>query len=605
MKRYSFFLLLSVLLAITAQAQTRYVGYSSNDDIDIKGAAFCQTGTYTIGALLTPKQLAPYEGCRVLGIRVATALAPGRTRTFVYTLANGKMNALVEQTQRLYEGWNQVLFNGDGYQINGDETLFVGYDYKESAEMVQADQGGLCCVGDDIDGGFYLYQSDGLYQITGVGSLCVQLIVDISSLPAHDIDMTYLDTGFKYKKPGERIEALASFTNVGREAIHGFRLGYQLDDQQPVYQDEPDSLLVEGRTESWQFTCALPADCPVGLHTLKVFVCQANGLPMADRSQNDTLTASFAVYEKSLQRDKAYFEIYTDQASPYVPYLDESVALLTKNMSDILTVVNVHRPGTPLAVSEAAYLHELYAYDWPTFTTNRSYFPGEAYVAYDMNDYLPVVGADMCAGIIGDMIVQDYLNPAFANIKLQAYYDQATRQLSVETTGQLLPEAWAIYGELALTLMLVEDSVKSDQIVYNTFTQRPANNQGYLHQHVLRGFMTAPTGDVLTASDTDYMASHSMVIPAKWKTDHLTLVALLTKKADKITEDNMRDYDVINAQSLALSSVLSADGISQPTVTGSRPTTYYSLDGKPVATPRHGIYLLRESNGSMRKVIVK
>jgi hypothetical protein len=306
-----------------------------------------------------------------------------------------------------------------------------------------------------------------------------------------------------------------------------------------------------------------------------------------------------------MQREKVYFEVYTDQTSPYVPYLDEAVKLLTGQMDGLMAVVNVHCPGTPLAIAEAGYLHELYAYDRPTFTVNRSYFPGEAHVAYDMNDYLPTIGADMSAAIIGEMVMQDYYNPAFAGLQLQADYDAATRQLSVQATGQLLPEAWAIYGDLALTLMLVENDVKSRQMVYNPRTQRSSYNENYLHQHVLRGYLTAPVGDAITGSGADYATLHTITVPEAWNADKLAIVALLTKKADVITDANMRDYDVINAQSLSLADIMQGNDIVSPESGAGKSPAFFTLDGKRTDNPRHGIYLQRLPDGSVRKVSVK
>lgn len=608
MRRY-FFLLFSII-ALTIQAQTRYVGYTTNDDIDVSGGAFGQAGTYTIGVKMGPQMLSAYEGCRIVGLRVAAAMNLGRTRTFIYKVDGSTLTPVIEQRQRLYEGWNEVLWNGNGHVIEATETLFFGFDYEETVEMVSAEEGGLCGAGHDTDGAFYLYgdygSSTGFYPITGIGCLCVQLIVDISSLPLYDLDMTYLDAGFKYKQPGDSIDVLASFANVGRAVLTQFQLGYQIDDGQPVYENVTDTLLREGRTDSWLFTCHLPDDIAIGIHRLKVYVTQAEGQPMADRSKNDTLKADFAIYRQSLQRQKAYLEVYTDQTSPYVPYLNDALTLLDGD--ERLCLVNVHRPGTPLAISEAAYLHDLYAYDWPTFTINRSYFPGEAYISYDMNDYLPAIPASMSAAIIGDMVMQDYASPSFANIDLQATYDETTRRLSVTTTGQLLPEANAIYGDLALTLMLVENSVKNSQVIYNTITQRTTTNRNYVHQHVLRGYLTAPMGDGLTATDVDYMATHSMIIPEGWSLEQLTLVALLTKQVPQVTDDNARDVDVINAHTLALSSLKNGDGlVTVPSNSPAQSASFFSLDGKPVdrSSLHHGIYLLRQSDGHVRKMMVK
>ena len=600
---------LLLLVSLTAQAQglsenQRLLGYIQTDSITVKDGAFGEAGTYSIGAVLTPRILSAYAGCKVVGLRMAASLDLGRARTFIYNIeASGQLTAVVEQRQRLYNGWNNVFFNGDGYVIQGNESLFFGFDYTETAEMVSAEQGGLCGYGQDTDDGFYLYgnygQGMGLYSISGVGCLCVQLIVDVSSLPAKDLDLLDIDAGFKYKQPGEDVDVLVALANVGREQIASYKLGYQLDGQQPVYTDFTSSLR-SGQEDAWLFSFALPKDVAIGQHVLKVFVADVEGKSIHEKSKNDTVKATFAVYHDKLSRSKVYMEIYSDQTSPYVPWLDDGVKLLTSSNS-ALAVVNVQRPGMPLAVPEAAYLHDLYAYSWPTFTVNRSYFPGEANIAYDMNDYLPVIGAEMTAGIIGDMLYQDLLSPAFASIDLKADLDAASRQLSVVATGQLLPEASAIYGDLALTLMVVEDSVTAVQYYYDTVKNRTAANSKYLHNHVLRGFMTAPVGDVIESAENSYSMSRTLTLNSAWNADHISVVALLTKQADKVTEENVLDVDVINCNTARPQLTSGIHAVKA--TTGS--LRYFTLDGKAVEHPAHGIYLQRNADGTVRKVAVK
>lgn len=610
------FSLLLGLLSLAAQAQTmRYLGYTVTDDIDVKDACFGEAGTYSIGALMTADMLEPYVGCRITGLRVASSLDLGRTRNFIYRLTDSRMEPVVEQKQRLYEGWNQVTLNGDGYTITEGEALFFGFDYVETEEMVAKQEGGLCGVDADTDGAFYWYGTVNgqlnLYSISGIGKLCVQLVVDVSSLPQYDLDMTYLDTGFKYKSPGEDIEAFAVFANTGREALNNYQVGYQFDNAAPVFASF-EKVLSVGQDDSWQFTCQVPDDCPVGMHTLKVFVGKAEGQPLARPSRKDTLTASFAVYRQSLLRKQTYMEVYSDQSSPYTPFFNDALRLVEKNLGDILCVVNVHKPQTPLAVAEAEYLHWLYAYTWPTFTVNRSYFPGEAYVSYDLNDYLPVVGTDFSAGLIASLISQDHLTPSFAGIELNASFDRDSRRLDVTASGELLPESRAIFGNLALTLILTEDDVASRQLVYNAATGRSSYKNDYRHSHVLRGYMTNPVGDALpTTSDEDYTATYSTTIPQSWDVSKMQVVALLTKHVDQVTDDNVKEVDVVNAQSFDLATIVGNDGIAEleqdaPKQFAGQPVCY-GVDGKRARVLRghKGFRLERYADGSVRKVFVR
>ena len=157
--RHIFLTALTAVVFLTAQAQglsesQRLLGYIKTDSITIKGAAFGTAGTYTIGAVMTPQLLSAYAGCKVVGIRMAAALDLGRSRAFVYQLTDTGLTPVIEQKQRLYAGWNNILFNGEGYEIKGDENLFFGFDYTETAEMITADEGGLCCYGEDQSDAF-------------------------------------------------------------------------------------------------------------------------------------------------------------------------------------------------------------------------------------------------------------------------------------------------------------------------------------------------------------------------------------------------------------------------------------------------------------------
>ena len=206
MMRYKGWLLtlgmMMAVLLVTAQPHRvqglsdnqRLLGYVETDSITISGVAFGQAGTFPVGAILDANDLAPYAGCRVVGIRMAASMDLGRARTFIYTITETDVTPVIEQKQHIYPGWNNVFFNGDGYLITGNEYLFFGFDYTETAEMVAAEEGGLCCYGEDTEGAFYTYADFGkglnFYSLGDVGCLCVQLIVDVSSLPKKDLDVT-------------------------------------------------------------------------------------------------------------------------------------------------------------------------------------------------------------------------------------------------------------------------------------------------------------------------------------------------------------------------------------------------------------------------------
>ena len=582
------------------------LGHIVTDSITTKGAAFGAAGTYRIGAVLSSQILSAYEGCRVVGIRMAAALDMGRTNVFLCNVDDYTATPAIEQKQKIYEGWNNVFFNGDGYEIKAGDELFFGFDYVETAEMVTADQGGICGFGEDSSDGFYVYGDFGygtaLYPLSEVGRLCVQLIVDISSLPLYDIDLTWFDSGFKYKQPGETIDGMLSYSNVGRATIHNYQLGYQIDNNPPVFTEITDSIKA-GEMQDWKFSPTLPTDFAIGTHTLKIIVGKVEGEALSEKSKNDTLSTKFAVYRNRLDREKVFMEIYTDQTSPYVPYLNNTLKEIT-DMTDLIAVVNVHKKDTPLALADALYLHDLYAYTLPSFTVNRAYFPGEKYIAYDMNDYLPYYDEpmmkDILVNILAEILMQDYASAAFATINLEPTYDAASRKLTVKATGDVLEEAKAIYGNLALTLILTENQVKSSQAVYNSKIGIVTPNNNYMHNDVLRTYITSPIGDLITEKDGKFEATYEYTLNEGWNADNINIVGILTKKVDAVTANNLLDLDVINANSVNLGALTGIK--TMPAAASAKSSAVYSLDGRRVSAShlKPGLYII---NG--KKTVVK
>ena len=596
---------LLMLLAIgAAEAQQRHVGYTVTDDISLRGGYFGTPGTYTIGALIGPQMLQAYEGCKIIGVRFALNQSIGRTRTFIYNIENNQFVALMEQKQRTYEGWNDVMINGDGIEIKGSETLFFGYDYVETEEMAAAEEGALCGNGDFKSGSFMLYgnygQGEGLYTLSNLGCLCVQLIVDVSSLPKKDIDLLTLDTGFKYKMKGEQMELFTSFINAGLDSICSYELCYRIDDREPVAVAFADTL-VSGENETKDILFPMPDDLAAGSHRLLFYVGLLEGASV-QTPRSDTIKVSFAVYEEPMQRQKAYVEVYT-QSNNYLSALLNTVMKNTKKaMGDMMCMVNVHRPGTPLAVSEADYLSSLYAYTYPSFSVNRAYFPNEAYIAYDVNDYLEVA-PEIIEAFMPELILQDYYGPAFATVDIHPTYDAATRQLSVSLDGQLSPDALPITGGVAVTVMLTENNVRSGQQDMNPITGRIQNNANYQHPNVLRAYLTRPIGDAVEATDNTFTAHYTTTLDSKWKAEDMEVVVLVTKAADEVTDDNVMDMDVIGCNSMTLEQTV---GIrEQAGSAGQQPTEWYSLSGVRLTQPARGLTIVRENGRVTKRFSVK
>ena len=587
------------------QRAVGYITANNPDSITLKGVMMGKEGTYPVAAAITADILSPYVGCKVVGIRVAAAQNLGKTNVFLNPIGNDGTigDDGITKSQRLYEGWNNVLFNGDTFwEITEGQQLLVGFDYPETEAMVAAETGGLCTAGESKGTDFLIYNDYGYgmawYRISNFGSLCVQLIVDVSSLPEKSLSLAYLDTGFRYKKADEKIELYTVAANTGREVVNGYSITCQIDDYAPATFTF-NSILPEQALDHQQPVVAMPEDIGIGAHQITVTL-NTEGMDI-ENSEDATATNIFYIYGESLQRQKNYVEQYTTQNNSMSATVS-SIFNQTASSNNNMALVNVYDSESPLAIEEANYLHQLYAYTLPSFTINRSYFPGEEYIAYDVNYYVEQY-APLVPAIIDDLMAQDMMQPAFATVELQPQYDAANATLTVEVTGQLADGATSILGQPSVTVLLTEDNVVGKQIVLNPVTKRQQTDNNYTHNHVLRTFITPPLGAPVEVSGNQYSAQFTTTINPAWNIENMTLVAFITRTASEVDDSNVMQMDVTNCNSVTLAGL---DGITYANSQDNDTPQYFTTDGKK-ANPsqlQRGIYIVRKG-GKNYKVAVK
>ena len=245
-------------------------------------------------------------------------------------------------------------------------------------------------------------------------------------------------------------------------------------------------------------------------------------------------------------------------------------------------LVNVYKHGEPLAPEGSSYLENLYAYTYPCFTVDRFYFFGENNIAFDLIDYatfMPQLVSEAVEQLVNENRAG---NPSFATVNLSSAYTSATRQLTLDVTGDVTDEAKSIYGDIGLTLMLVENGVVSPQKVVGTLGYGTTTDNKYVHNHVLRAYVTSPKGDRMDIADGKYSAHYTYTLPADWNADNMQVVALAVKLTGGTS-----GISAVNTANVASP----ADGI-------------YTLDGTRVSNPSKGLYIVRKG-GVARKVVIK
>ena len=609
----------ATLMAFGVSAQTD-MGLSSNETVlgfvpgnayDDNGGVFAEgneTFTGDIGVLLTPADLSLYKGCKVVGMRVAAHTTLGRVPCFLRTIEGGTLSEVKNQRQRIYDGWNRVDFNGDQYEIKGTEMLFFGYTYTETPELrTQAGDVGILAMKADAASAnaFVLYDSGNFYSISE-GALCVQLIIDASSLPEFNMMAGFIDTGFKYKEAGEQIEVFTNFKNVGKAPITSYELSATIDNGTPVTEtvtlEEP---LAVGGTATYSVFVNAPA--AIGSHALTIAVTSLNGqaAPVHDGISS---TQTFAVYKESYPRQKLWMDVFTDQANPYagtfMPLLEEF-----QSMPDAANVIvaSHYAAKNPLACQGSEWWYDLYAFDCPVFTSNRALFPGEGNVAYSISDYvltLPFI----IPSLLCDMTYQDTLTPSFATMDINGSYDKDTRKLTVTVSGDLLPEARAIMGDVALTAMLIEDKVSSRQQYFaeENGVYSPKTSLLYTHDNVVRAYLSDAKGTSIDATGDKYTQTFEYELPASYKPENLEVAVYMARKGDTATPATLADYDIVQANSVRVAESFS--GVDEIMADDAAADTdaapeYYNLQGQRLpAVPATGLYLERRGTRTLKRL---
>ena len=594
-------------------ATERGVGYCQGDSITTNGARIGTAGSYDMAAMLTSQTMANYKGCKIVGVRFAVAESIGKSNIFIYKVDElGNAEELVRSSvRRTSEGWNDVRLNSaQEIEITGDDQYIMGFTYNESEEMAAANKGALCFYGDKVSSSYsaLILQNETFNSITNLGDLCVQLIIDVSSLPKKVIGLNSILNGTSYKKIGSKMDIMMSYTNAGLESINSLRLGLKIDDGEPTYfdingdnnKDFKDGF-APGKSTTFATMFDMPSTTAVGRHNLNIFVDQIDGeTPVA--TERGTLADPFVAYNNGFERQQSYIEQYNSQNNYLAPFVNDYYSLVDKDQD--ACVVNIYQRGEPLAVESSLYLNDLYAYTTPCSTSNRFFYGmGERHYAFDINDYAQIMPSWVYDGI--RVFVDEAKSfPSFASVYLKTSFDNATRQVSVDVDGDIADEAPAIFGDMALTVMLAEDNVVGKQVVYNSLTGGASTTQKYVHNQVLRTYLTAATGDKINVEGNKYSAHYSYTLPAGWKDDDIKVVAFVTKAFDKVTTENMQMADVTNCNSVKLGNTTAIKGVATSDALHDAADGIYTLDGVKVSESdaAKGIYIIRH-NGKSHKVV--
>lgn len=499
------------------------MGHYDTDDYTTSGLGITGLpGTIPIATILTPSELATFQGGQIVKFRVALAAATSVTRVFVAPVSStGAIGQLTEWTCSVRAvGWNEIAL-ATPYEINlGDnESLLIGFDYAQTSSNYPIS---AVEVGEIYPS--YIF-ADGAWQNVGLdayGNLSIQCIVESDHFPDYMIGVSNLFTP-GYTKAGDDI--YFNFTSRNHGVVNNIpaeACSYDVlvDGEVVVTITNPDALnrnntIIEG---------AISSDgLEIGKHTLTITVNSLNGEPVETPI---SVSRIFTIYESGFAHQMFLLEQFTSTYCQYCPLGVSMLEILMGLRNDIIWVgVHGNMGGTdPMRTLQCDSIMSYEGADsYPSGTFNRSVgFESSEYIANGLGfntAYHQEVAQEISNFYDGLGEV-----PSFSTVNINSTYDADTRQVVITIDGELSPDFDKLLGaDSKLTVYITEDGIVARQLNGSRWVTN------FVHNGVMRKALNSVKGNSLNRDGNKYKNEFTFTIPSTWNADNLNVVAFISR----------------------------------------------------------------------------
>ena len=591
-------------------ANQRLVGYFNTDDCDTYLGVTGITGNNKVAMVLTADDLAPYYGKKIAGVRFN--LGEGETANGVFVenlkIADGEITeatSLVSSDESVTSAagakntgeWHEVMFDNKIELNSSFEGLFVGYNYKQKSNNYPIG------VSSKVEGPFYIYANipaskggngEDWYQINSGGyGLSIQLIVEGDFAPNA---VRPLDFGEFTVVKGKSKNVAVSLWNIGSKLTsidYTIALDGKAGAEQHLDFGKDFGL---GGTHSVEIPFAAASE--LGASTVTLTITKVNGEENACVKNSATGTL-YTVEREFVKRSVA--EQFTGTGCGNCP-------------SGHVAMHNMHNLYGDQFIGIA--LHQFNQSD-PMYN-----------ISYDLG----FTGAPQCmvnrsSGVLAPYeqmpeVLKASLNEiALAEVTVAGTFAEEDTKVNATASVESL-----VAGDYNIAFMLTADGLTGKTTSwkqqnyfckgggrYNSQASMPDDlkflwNKGSAYYETYNDVLIASsyvssnnkaTLPTLVANGT-VSSEYTMKMPTKvalkkaLKLDQIYVVALLLDK---------KTGAIVNA---GRARVTGSTGIEDVT-TGTEPTVVarYNVNGVQIAAPVKGINIVKMSDGTTRKVLVK
>ncbi len=594
-----------------AQEETKgtlIMGPYTTDDLATQqqGLGFNMNADLSVASYIPVEDVNMFNGGTVVKFRVGLAASATISRVFISGInASGNVTDIIsEEVSGNKAGWNEFeLGNPSVLDFSGYAAIFIGYDYKQTSGAYPLS---IINAGSTIYP-VYAYgnfSSNGLgwYSLgTGYGNLSIQCYVESNSFPKQDIIVKGLMTDKSWFKAGDQLGYSLTLQNFGIADINNCAFNVEVDDV-AVSTLTVDEAIKSVETKTLNGTLKLADNLQNGTHKLGLRLQTVDGAAPTGNLNDDYISTTFNVYEQSVARQKNLLEQFTSQ---YCTYCPRGVTFFSDLISqrDDIAWVSVHgnmSSGNDIFTIEAGDTISYYegVTGFPSASFNRTFIPDFA----DSEDEIAYgLGYDMSyRNQVVQMFSQavDYTAeaPSFVTLAINQVYNPETRELKITVNGEGVDKVAELLSNYGITVMLTENGLTGRQLNEGRWVSN------FEHHYVLRATLGKCTGNTIKWEGDNFTANFSYTIPESYVKDNMYIVAFV---APIITlgETNTVNMAVNNCEMVAVKDAVSA--VIRSIVSDGNAESRYSLDGRQLPEATKGLNIVRMSDGSVRKVVIK
>lgn len=582
----------------------RLVGYYTTDELAEYGLGLGNYGkneNCKAAIDLTPEMLQAYDGMKVVAIRFGLCYKMNKSRVFISPINNNGIGADVvsKDVASPVKGWNTITLD-EPYTISQDQEIFVGFDFIQNStpkgngytedcyplSVVQAgrtDMPMLLFINIPRSQGG---EGEGWYNFgKDYGNLSIQLIVEGDFA---DYSVTPEDFGKISAAVNKESRLTLSFNNLSKEAVNDLDYIMTIDgvagEEQHVKLSE---AVATGNTGSFSLT--IPAQAEAGKKALKIEITKVNG--NINESKDKVAEGELGISATQYPRN-AVVEEFTTEKCPKCPAGAKVLKSALAKVDETRTFTACHHAGFYTDWLTKSWDNDLVEL---MFGNQGSFAPGIMFNR--TSDDLPKGDAllgnvlslnSYSANVIAAFINNELNGLADAALTVDVALSEDGNTANVTVNGEC-NEAYDTESSL-LTLYLTEDNIKAK-------SQSGASGKFY-HNHVIR-YANSSWGEQVEWNNQKFTKTFSIPLTSTWAKDKMKVVAFLNKHNKK----NYKDCKIANSNGRDLEMSSGINGV----VNGKQLTEVarYTIDGVKLTAPQKGLNIVKMSDGSTIKVMVK